>query len=83
MEHCEYFESAIHSLYRPLIRCGMGYGAQRWMAHLQKHCDFLNAIMSSTVSGENHSGHSLELSFNVSDKHVCHFILIHVHVQQL
>lgn len=69
MEHCEYDENAIHYLYRPLIRSGMAYGAQRWLANLQKQCDFLDAVMSSTVPSIDHSGHPLESS-HVSDNYI-------------
>ncbi|KAL8148250.1 hypothetical protein AgCh_005566 [Apium graveolens] len=54
VEHCEYDESAIHDLYRPLIRSGLGYGAQRWLATLQRQCDFLT-VLSTTVPGVDHS----------------------------
>ncbi|KAK1362516.1 hypothetical protein POM88_046990 [Heracleum sosnowskyi] len=47
VEHTEYDESSIHHLYRPLLRSGMGFGAQKWVATLQRHCDFLATIMPS------------------------------------
>ena len=35
VEQAEYDESSIRPLYRPLLRSGMGFGAQRWMANWQ------------------------------------------------
>ncbi|XP_076954544.1 homeobox-leucine zipper protein HDG1-like [Bidens hawaiensis] len=49
VEHAEYDESVVHELYRPLIRAGMGFGAQRWVAALQRQCECLAIIMSSAV----------------------------------
>ncbi|CAN1793178.1 Homeobox-leucine zipper protein ANTHOCYANINLESS 2 [Linum perenne] len=49
VEHCEYEESQIHQLYRPLIQSGMGFGAQRWVATLQRQCECLAILMSSTI----------------------------------
>ncbi|KAA8516004.1 hypothetical protein F0562_019183 [Nyssa sinensis] len=54
VEHAEYDESAIHQLYRPLISAGMGFGAQRWVATLQRQCECL-AILMSSVPTRDHS----------------------------
>ncbi|KAL1219186.1 Homeobox-leucine zipper protein HDG1 [Cardamine amara subsp. amara] len=50
IEHTEYDENRIHRLYRPLLSCGLAFGAQRWMAALQRQCECLTILMSSTVS---------------------------------
>uniref|UniRef100_A0A5B6ZQR0 Putative homeobox-leucine zipper protein ANTHOCYANINLESS 2 isoform X2 n=1 Tax=Davidia involucrata TaxID=16924 RepID=A0A5B6ZQR0_DAVIN len=55
VEHAEYDESAVHQLYRPLIRAGMGFGAQRWVATLQRQCECLAILMSSTVPTRDHT----------------------------
>ncbi|KAL1813824.1 hypothetical protein DCAR_0626200 [Daucus carota subsp. sativus] len=55
VEHAEYDESSIHHLYRPLLRSGMGFGAQKWIATLQRQCDFLASIMSSAGPSEDNS----------------------------
>ncbi|KAM7491638.1 hypothetical protein LguiA_034559 [Lonicera macranthoides] len=52
IEHSEYDEAVVHDLYRPLLRSGMGFGAQRWLATLQRQCECLAAVMSSTVPSE-------------------------------
>ncbi|CAN4085191.1 unnamed protein product [Withania somnifera] len=49
IEHMEYDESTIHNYYRPFIRSGLGFGAQRWIATLQRQCECLAVIMSSAV----------------------------------
>ncbi|KAK1392734.1 Homeobox-leucine zipper protein ANTHOCYANINLESS 2 [Heracleum sosnowskyi] len=55
VEHTEYDESSIHHMYRPLLRSGMGFGAQKWVATLQRQCDFLATIMPSAGPTEDHS----------------------------
>ncbi|PIN02334.1 Transcription factor HEX [Handroanthus impetiginosus] len=55
VEHAEYDESVVHQLYRPLISAGMGFGAQRWVATLQRQCECLAILMSSSVSTRDHS----------------------------
>ncbi|KAK9051429.1 hypothetical protein SSX86_028056 [Deinandra increscens subsp. villosa] len=55
VEHAEYDEAAVHELYRPLIRAGMGFGAQRWVAALQRQCECLAILMSSAGPTRDHS----------------------------
>ncbi|KAJ8749034.1 hypothetical protein K2173_013478 [Erythroxylum novogranatense] len=55
VEHAEYDESQIHQLCRPLIRFGMGFGAQRWVATLQRQCECLAILMSSSVPARDHT----------------------------
>nr|POE69422.1 homeobox-leucine zipper protein anthocyaninless 2 [Quercus suber] len=55
IEHSEYNESGIHELYQPFIRAGMGFGAQRWVATLQRQSEFLAILMSSTFPLEDHT----------------------------
>ncbi|XP_010278578.1 PREDICTED: homeobox-leucine zipper protein ANTHOCYANINLESS 2-like isoform X2 [Nelumbo nucifera] len=55
VEHGEYDESSIHQLYRPLLRAGMGFGAQRWVATLQRQCECLAILMSSTLPARDHT----------------------------
>lgn len=55
VEHAEYDESMIHQLYRPLISAGMGFGAQRWIATLQRQCECLAILMSSSVPARDHT----------------------------
>ncbi|KAF2315345.1 hypothetical protein GH714_038887 [Hevea brasiliensis] len=55
VEHAEYDETQIHQLYQPLISSGMGFGAQRWVATLQRQSECLAILMSSTVSTRDHT----------------------------
>ncbi|CAM8976421.1 unnamed protein product [Rhodiola kirilowii] len=56
MEHTQYDETVVHPLYRRLISSGMGFGARRWLASLQRQCDSFAALMSSAIPAENSSG---------------------------
>ncbi|CAI0470621.1 unnamed protein product [Linum tenue] len=55
VEHAEYDETQTHQLYRPLIGSGMGFGAQRWVATLQRQCECLAILMSSAVPSRDHT----------------------------
>ncbi|XP_038681187.1 homeobox-leucine zipper protein ANTHOCYANINLESS 2-like isoform X1 [Tripterygium wilfordii] len=55
VEHAEYDESQVHQLYRHLVGSGMGFGAQRWVATLQRQCECLAILMSSNVSSRDHT----------------------------
>ncbi|QCE02807.1 homeobox-leucine zipper protein ANTHOCYANINLESS 2-like isoform X2 [Vigna unguiculata] len=55
VEHAEYDESQIHQVYRPLLNSGMGFGAQRWVATLQRQCECLAILMSSATPSRDHS----------------------------
>lgn len=54
VEHSEYNEEVVHQLYRPLLRSGMALGAQRWVATLQRQCECLAILMSTSVSNRDH-----------------------------
>ncbi|KAG6725307.1 hypothetical protein I3842_02G026700 [Carya illinoinensis] len=55
VEHAEYDESEVHQVYRPLLSSGMGFGAQRWIANLQRQCECLAILMSSAVPTRDHA----------------------------
>ncbi|KAL8160214.1 hypothetical protein V2J09_001751 [Rumex salicifolius] len=40
VEHAEYDHRVVHSLYRPLVQSGFGFGAHRWLATLQRQCEY-------------------------------------------
>ncbi|CAK7337249.1 unnamed protein product [Dovyalis caffra] len=52
VEHSEYDESAVHQLFRPVLSSGKGFGAQRWIAALQRYYECMAMLMSPTISGE-------------------------------
>uniref|UniRef100_A0A7N0U5N4 Uncharacterized protein n=1 Tax=Kalanchoe fedtschenkoi TaxID=63787 RepID=A0A7N0U5N4_KALFE len=56
IEHTQYDENVVHPLYRRLLGSGMGFGAKRWLASLQRHCEGLAALMASGEPVENPSG---------------------------
>ncbi|GMH21704.1 hypothetical protein Nepgr_023546 [Nepenthes gracilis] len=55
LEHAAYDESCVHLLYRPLIGAGMGFGALRWLATLQRQCECLAILMSSSIRTTDHT----------------------------
>ncbi|KZV41040.1 homeobox-leucine zipper protein ANTHOCYANINLESS 2 [Dorcoceras hygrometricum] len=52
IEHMEFDESAIHEIYKPLLRSGIGFGAQKWISILKRQCELVATITSSTVPTE-------------------------------
>lgn len=56
IEHTEYDESIVHHLYRPLLRSGMAFGAQKWLSNMQRQCELFAFVMSSAASNVDHSG---------------------------
>ncbi|KAI7745031.1 hypothetical protein M8C21_022267 [Ambrosia artemisiifolia] len=46
IEHTEYNESVIPHQYRPLLRSGLSFGAQKWISTLQRHFECVATIMS-------------------------------------
>ncbi|XP_072967836.1 homeobox-leucine zipper protein ROC6-like isoform X2 [Typha angustifolia] len=55
VEHAEYDETPVHRLYRPLLRSGLAFGARRWVATLQRQCQCLAILMSSSVPSRDHT----------------------------
>ncbi|XP_019095387.1 PREDICTED: homeobox-leucine zipper protein HDG7 isoform X2 [Camelina sativa] len=55
IEHSEYGESHIHSLYQPLLGSSVGLGATKWLATLQRQCESFTNLLSS----QDHTGLSL------------------------
>ncbi|GMI69649.1 ANTHOCYANINLESS 2, ARABIDOPSIS THALIANA HOMEODOMAIN PROTEIN [Hibiscus trionum] len=53
VEHAEYDKSEVHQLYRPLLSSGIGFGAQRWVATLQRQCECLAILMSTVPTRDN------------------------------
>ncbi|KAM1613397.1 hypothetical protein EV1_001843 [Malus domestica] len=56
IEHTEYDENVVHHLFRQSLRSGMGFGAHRWLATLQRQFESLAFLISSANSSEDHSG---------------------------
>ncbi|CAL9102884.1 unnamed protein product [Musa acuminata var. zebrina] len=49
VEHAEYDEAAVPPLYRPLLLSGLALGARRWVASLQRQCQSLAILVSSSL----------------------------------
>ncbi|KAK4283154.1 hypothetical protein QN277_000138 [Acacia crassicarpa] len=54
VEHWQYDENVVHQLYRPMVNAGVGFGAHRWLATLQRQCECL-AILSSSIPTDDHT----------------------------
>ncbi len=48
VEHMEYDDRGVHYNYRDLVNSGMAFGAQRWIATLQRQCERLAASLLAT-----------------------------------
>ncbi|KAJ7969996.1 Homeobox leucine zipper protein [Quillaja saponaria] len=55
IEHTEYDESVIDPLYRPLLSSGIGFGANRWIATLQRQCECLAILMATSIHNDDNS----------------------------
>ncbi|KAK7270509.1 hypothetical protein RIF29_23707 [Crotalaria pallida] len=55
VEHWQYDENAVHQLYRPLLNSGIAFSAHRWIATLQRQCECLAILMSSSISSDDHT----------------------------
>ncbi|GAB2265231.1 hypothetical protein Dimus_000300 [Dionaea muscipula] len=47
IEHIEYDETCAPHIYRPLLRSGLAFGAERWLATLQRQCECSSASLMS------------------------------------
>ncbi|CAK9230239.1 unnamed protein product [Sphagnum troendelagicum] len=48
VEHMEYDDRGVHYNYRDLVNSGIAFGAQRWIATLQRQCERLPASLLAT-----------------------------------
>ncbi|CAN1805666.1 Homeobox-leucine zipper protein ROC5 [Linum perenne] len=48
LEHVQYDESLVHLMMRPMVRSGMGFGARRWIATLQRYCECVALFRASS-----------------------------------
>lgn len=63
MEHVEIEDKAsTHRLYRDLIHSGLAFGAERWLAALQRMCERFACLMVSGTSTRDLEGGSLNVS---------------------
>nr|XP_043623434.1 homeobox-leucine zipper protein MERISTEM L1-like [Erigeron canadensis]XP_043623435.1 homeobox-leucine zipper protein MERISTEM L1-like [Erigeron canadensis]XP_043623436.1 homeobox-leucine zipper protein MERISTEM L1-like [Erigeron canadensis] len=49
VEHVEVDDRAVHNIYRLLVNSGLGFGAKRWVATLERQCERLASAMASNI----------------------------------
>ncbi|KAK2451406.1 homeobox-leucine zipper protein ANTHOCYANINLESS [Trifolium repens] len=52
VDHSQYDESVVHQTYRTMVSSGLAFGAQRWVATLQRHCESLAILMAAAPSDD-------------------------------
>ncbi|GMH26888.1 hypothetical protein Nepgr_028731 [Nepenthes gracilis] len=50
VEHVEVDDSSGHSIYQLLVNSGLGFGAKRWVATLDRRCERLASVMATSIS---------------------------------
>eukprot|EP00249_Psilotum_nudum_P037059 c9377_g1_i1 orf=796-3156(+) len=50
VEHVEVDNSKVHALYQAFVNCGIAFGAQRWVATLQRQCERIASLLASNIS---------------------------------
>ncbi|CAN1179863.1 Homeobox-leucine zipper protein HDG1 [Linum perenne] len=48
VEHVQYDDSLVHPMMRPMVRLGMGFGAGRWIATIQRYCECVALFLASS-----------------------------------
>lgn len=54
--HVEYDETTVPMMFKPLFLTGQALGARRWLASLQRQCEYAAALHSSRDLGNNNTG---------------------------
>ncbi|XP_068668051.1 homeobox-leucine zipper protein ROC2-like isoform X2 [Aristolochia californica] len=49
VEHVEVDDRSVHNIYKPLVNSGLAFGAQRWVATLDRQCERLASAMASHI----------------------------------
>nr|GEV86682.1 homeobox-leucine zipper protein meristem L1-like [Tanacetum cinerariifolium] len=49
VEHVEVDDRAVHDIYRSLVTSGLGFGAKRWVATLERQCERLASAMANNI----------------------------------
>lgn len=50
MEHAEVEDGQINNVFSSLVSSGAAFGAQRWLAVLQRQCERLASLMARNIS---------------------------------
>jgi hypothetical protein len=83
VEHVEYEENQVHQLYRPLLSSGVGFGAARWVATLQRQCECLAILMSSAAPSRDHSGTVLIHNNFATHKYINFLCMLSTKLEQI
>lgn len=51
VEHVEVDDKGVHPFYQTLVGSGLGFGAQRWVATLQRQCERIASLLTSNTIG--------------------------------
>ena len=57
IEHSEYDDSGVHQIFRSYLSSGMGFGAQRWLATLQRQCECLATLLAPSIPNQDQIGY--------------------------
>ncbi|RRT70616.1 hypothetical protein B296_00036291 [Ensete ventricosum] len=49
VEHVEVDDRSVHSIYKPLVKSGLAFGARRWVSTLDRQCERLASVMASNI----------------------------------
>lgn len=49
VEHVEVDDRAVHNIYRGLVNTGLGFGAKRWVATLDRQCERLASALANNI----------------------------------
>ncbi|BBN16838.1 homeobox-leucine zipper protein [Marchantia polymorpha subsp. ruderalis] len=50
LEHMDYDDRTVNRMYKSLVNSGQAFGAQRWLATLQRQCERLASMLASNLS---------------------------------
>lgn len=50
VENAEVEDKTVHQIFDQLVESGMAFGAQRWLAVLQRQCERLASLMARNIS---------------------------------
>lgn len=53
IEHVEADDTAIYNIYKPLLNSGLAFGAKRWIATLDRQCEWLASAMATNLPDDN------------------------------
>ncbi|OMO80579.1 hypothetical protein CCACVL1_12874 [Corchorus capsularis] len=49
VEHVESDNRWVHPIFQPIVNSGLAFGAQRWVAMINRHCHWTEALMDRTI----------------------------------